>query len=262
MNLRTVSIAFLVSGSLAISPLRAADEDLINADRPGIADGSATLDANQFQIEAGFQQNHVDSGGATGHEDTTPTLLRYGLRHDLELRIETSGYAHNRTGADTSSGLSPLSAGFKYRFREQPDGTLEPSVALIARLFPPSGSSDFRSQHFAGDVRVVADLNLNDHWSINPNVGVAFGQDASGRALTSALGAFTLTWSFTPHFQTFADLGLTIPEARNGGTSLQADGGLTLIIGRNTQLDVAFGPGLSGSTTPTNFWTAGISQRF
>ena len=66
-------------------------EDLINADRPGIADGSNVIGKGHSQIELGAQWETHDSGGASDRRFFVPALLRLGLSDKWELRSETSG---------------------------------------------------------------------------------------------------------------------------------------------------------------------------
>jgi hypothetical protein len=113
-------------------------DDVIDADRPGIADGSHTLKAGKFQVEAGVDTEHV----------SLPALLRYGLNDSFELR------------AENDNGSAPFSLGFKDHFLD--NGT--DSLGVIGRWF--------LSHHRHGDARLAGDFNLGEHWAINPNVGV------------------------------------------------------------------------------------------
>src|ERR1044072_6515329 len=60
-------------------PQCAEESDLINADRPGIADGSNAIGAGMFQIESGIQQEFRRSGDSREHTLFVPTLLRFGV---------------------------------------------------------------------------------------------------------------------------------------------------------------------------------------
>src|SRR5205085_1422126 len=99
-------------------------------------------------------------------------LLRYGVTQAFELRVEGNGFEH----VPGHSGFAPASIGFKYH-------------GIIARLFPPSGSDVFKQETTTGDVRYAADIDLSEKWSLNPNVGLAFG---SG---TDFLAAMTLQYN-------------------------------------------------------------------
>lgn len=196
---------------LIAAPLFA--EDLINADRPGIADSSATIAPHSFQIELGVQRDDAVL--------STPLLLRYGLSDALELRVETEGEDHE---------LTPASIGAKWRFAE--------NFAVIGRYF---------SDDEPADLRLSADFELDDHWSLNPNIGID-----DERTLTAAA---TLQYTFNERFNAFVDGGLD-------GSTLLLDAGTAYIIGRDTQLDFSAGWGARGSDAPDWFVSAGLSRRF
>ncbi len=232
----------------AASTLSAQDADLINPDRPGIADGSAVLAHGKFQIETGLERDH----GSDGRSLATPTLLRYGLNDRLELRLEGSGYIHAEGGG---SGFAPLSIGGKYHFADAP------SMGVIARLFVPSGTGSQRSHASTGDVRLAVDLNFGEKWSLNPNIGIGSEGDGNGR-FTAGLAAVTLQYNLSDHANLFVDGAMQSPEEHRGGSSLIFDAGSALIVGRDTQLDASVGWGAHGTTPPNVFLAIGISRRF
>jgi hypothetical protein len=177
--------------------------------------------------------------------------LRYGITKELEARLEGNGYVHEAG----ESGFAPLSIGVKYHFLDAP------SLGIIARLFPPSGSGAQRSHSATGDVRLAADINLGDKWALNPNIGVASQDDGAGR-FTAALAALTLQYNISDRTNVFVDGASESPEERGGATSLVIDAGAAWIVGRDTQLDISAGWRARGSTAPNVFIGAGISRRF
>jgi len=197
---------------------------VINPDRPGIADGSAVVPRGWFQIETGFERDEQNAK----HASFTPTLLRYGVSDSFELRVETNGYE--------DGSLAPVSIGFKKHFANTP------SLGVIGRWFVDDSS---------GDLRLAADMELNDKWSINPNIGVAY-EDSS----TSALAAMTLQYNINDKVNVFADGALQTPG------SVIVDGGVAWIIGTRTQLDFSVGWGAHGDDVPDRFVSAGISRAF
>ena len=232
---------------LLASVASAQESGLINSDRPGLADSSAVVGARVWQIEAGLERDH----DADGRSLSTPHLLRYGATNALEFRVEGDGYVHS----DGGSGFAPLSLGAKYHFSEAP------SLGVIARVFVPSGTGSQRSHTTNGDLRLAADIDVTEKWSINPNIGVASQDDGDGR-FTAGLAALTLQYSFSDRANVFIDGAAQTPERHGGGTSLIVDTGAAWIIGRDMQFDISAGWGARGSTAPNVFWSAGISRRF
>jgi hypothetical protein len=204
------SALILVIAALAALPLRA-DDDLINPDRPGIADGSQTVSRGTFQLEAGIDRQDGDN--------SYPTLLRYGLSKNFEARVESD-----------NTLTHPL-FGFKYHFLDAP------SLGVIVRA----------DEHHEGDVRLAADINLGEKWSLNPNLGI--NRDRG------ALAALTVQYNLTPRANVFVDGGYDTSQ-------LQLDAGAAWILGRDTQLDASITWGARGTGVPNVIYSAGISRRF
>ena len=245
--MKKLTALFLFAAASIVPVVYAQNADLINADRPGLADSSGVVGRGIFQVEAGLERDHA----ADSISFATPLLLRYGLSKALELRVEGNGYVH----AGGANGFAPLSIGAKVHFADAP------SLGVIARLFVPSGTGAQRSHSTNGDVRLAADINLGERWSLNPNAGVASRDDGDGR-FTAGLAALTLQYNLSDHANVFVDGALQSPETRGGVVALTVDTGAVWIVGRNTQLDVSVGWGARGTTPPDVFWAAGISRRF
>ena len=250
--------------SKSTQPKDSDDEDLINPDRPGIADGSMVIGAKRFQIESGIQAEYRRQNGTSEYTLFFPTLLRIGISGRWEARIEGNTFTWKRDFDDTTnqvSGLAPLSLGFKYHFTDS-EGARHPSMGAIVRVFPASGTSDFRTDHFTGDLRLVADWDFAPKLSLNPNVGVGVYEDGPGEVYVAGLFALTLNYLPSKNLNLFIDFGLQAPEEKNGDTSLIVDAGVAYIVGRNVQLDVSVGTGVNGQTPPHPFVSLGVSLRF
>ena len=214
-------IALLVVALAAMPALAQQADDLINPDRPGIADGSQTVSPRTFQIETAFERDD--------NVRSTPTLLRLGITKAVELRVEGQGY---QSGGGRS-GWAPASVGVKVHFLDQP------SLGVIARAF----------QRGTEDVRLAADYDLSERWSINPNAGIEIDKHTS-----TATAALTVQYNLSKTLNVFIDGGAQ-------RSYLLLDTGAAWIVGRNTQLDISLGRGVHGDA-PKTFFAAGISRRF
>jgi hypothetical protein len=258
----------LALAALGMATAASADpsDDYINPDRPGIADGSTTVGNGHFQIETAIQTELRHDGDE--HERTMffPTLLRYGFADKVEVRVEGNTYSWTRqkdsTGISHSDGFAPTSIGLKYNFADAPEGSKQVSLGAIARVFPPSGSGEFRNSKTTGDFRLAADWAFADKWSLNPNIGVGVFQDDSNRTYTAGLFAATLNFNPSKTLNFFADTGIQAPEEKGGKTSVIIDAGVAYIIGHDIQLDLSAGTGVAGSAPPHPFLAAGFSKRF
>lgn len=245
----------------------ASEPDLINPDRPGIADGSTVIGGGWLQIESGIQLEYRRDGDTRTHTLFLPALLRIGIDKRWEIRFEGNTFNTTRTFDatgidDRASGLSPLSIGVKYHI-EDSKGVREPSLGVILRVFPAWGSGDFRTRHLTADLRLAADWDFapRQKLSLNPNFGVGRYEDGQGRTFTTGLFAVTLNYLPTRKLNPFVDMGLQSPEERAGFASVIMDAGVAYIVGRNIQLDVSSGKGVHGRTPPHPFVAFGISYR-
>jgi hypothetical protein len=261
-------LAMVLAGSLLqlAAPVCAQDDDYANPDRPGIADGSKVIDAGQVEVEIGVQEELRNDGDAHDRRIFFPALLRVGLGSNLEARVETNSYTWERSNdpvacVQHTQGGAPVSVGMKYQFA-QSDGIAHPSLGVIARIFPASGSGNFATHHVTGDVRLAADWDVASKWSLNPNIGVASYEDDSGRRFTAGLFALTLNFNPSKKLNFFLDTGQQFPERKNGRTSIIVDGGVAYMVNKDIQLDFSMGTKVAGETPPHPFLAAGVSKRF
>ena len=243
------------------------NEDLINPDRPGIADGSTVIGAKTLQIESGFQEEFRHQKETREHTLFIPTLLRIGISDHWEARIEGNSFTRRSEFDSTGmtnhiSGLAPFSIGVKYQI-EDSKGIKHPSLGAIFRVFPSWGTSEFRTHHVTGDLRLAADWDFAPRLklSLNPNVGVGVYEDDKGNAFAAELFAVTLNYLPSRKLNPFIDLGLQAPEEKGGKSAVIVDGGIAYIAGRNIQLDASVGAGVHGHTPPHPFMSLGISFR-
>ena len=277
LQITTIALAVFYSASAEAQSLRPQDQsaqsqsadndqDLINADRPGIADGSMVVGPKTFQLESGIQQEFRRSGNVREHTFFVPTLLRFGINSQFEARIEGNTFTRVSTIVSTNpinqvSGFAPVSLGFKYQFYNS-NSDHQLSLGTIVRVFPTWGSNEFRTQHATGDIRLVADWQFAPKLSLNPNVGIARYEDDEGKLFSAGLFATTLNYTPTKKLNPFVDLGIQAPEMSDGKTAAIFDGGLAYVIGKNLQVDASFGTRVHGETAPQPFLAFGISWRW
>lgn len=245
----------------ATAALAETDEP-INADRPGIADGSKVVGHGRLQLEAGAQKEFRRVGGVSDHRTMAPLLLRAGIGQNWEFRLETNSYVvqHSSDGLREKGG-APVALGAKYQITDPADRTM-PSFGVIARFTPPSGSGSFRSRRTSGDLRLAADWDFAPDWSLNPNIGVGRVEDDDGRTFFVRTFAATIGYNPTASLNLFVDAGLQSPETKGGRAAVIVDAGVAYLLTPNMQLDFSAGKGVRGSTSPRRFVSAGISTRF
>lgn len=238
----------------------------ISTDRPDISESSNVVGRGRFQIETGVQRAYQRGGGRDENQMTTPTLLRWGLDNRWEARLETDGYTRLRSsgpgGLQRTAGLSPLAPGVKYHIQDPREGSSRPSLGAIFHLSVPSGSSSFRANHLAGDLKLAADFELGHDWSLGTNFGILVDRDEQGETFAAGLATASLSHPLTERLRAYAEFALSGSATRPLTDSVILDGGFTYLLNPDTQLDLAVGTDLSGRSSPDLFWTVGLSRRF
>lgn len=250
----------------AVGPARAQEKEPIETDRPDISEASTVVGRGRFQIETGIQRDYQREGGRRVRTLTTPTLLRLGLDNRWEARLETDGYTHLRSsgagGAFQSAGLSAVAPGFKYHLQDPLPGSPRPSLGVLFHLVVPGGSTVFRTNQAAGDLKLAADFDLGNEWALGTNVGIVVDRDERSSPFLAALATASLSRSLTDRLRAYSELALGGARVRPISESVIFDGGFTYLLNLDTQLDVALGTDLSRRAAPDLFWTVGLSRRF
>lgn len=239
---RTLVLPLLVISSGAFA--QSSGEDLITTDRPGIANGSALKRPGEIQIETAYQGQRVSGD----RNVIVPFLLRFGTTERFEARLETSSFI---TVQDGTAGYAPHSLGAKYGLGQ--------NRAIIGRVFVPSGGGGFGSNRFQGDLLYATDIALRQGYGLTVNVGGAF-YDSGSAMYGTGLAALTLSYGSNARTSFFVDGGFQTSEG-TGRTALTLDAGVAYIVGRDVQLDLSVGNGVTGFTTPHPFVATGISYR-
>lgn len=243
----------------------AAQSEPIDADRPGVAEGPGVVEVGTLQIELGVQSERSDDGGVSERERFMPTLVRYGLMDQLELRLETDGFASSKIdfgdGSDSENGLAPIALGAKFQFFDHGDDQWLGSAGLLGSVTVPSGSGEFKQDDVTADLRFSAELHPMERWSINPNVGLATYHDARGDSKVTPTIAVEAEYEVADVWKPFVELALDAPEEGDDDAPFLADAGVAWVVRNDTQVDFAIGSGLSGDA-PDFFWTVGVSHRF
>jgi hypothetical protein len=190
---------------LLLSPsLRAEDPPIeVNPNRPTFANPALTTQPGVAELEWGVQRSTLrDEGSNFG----TPTLLKFGLEKDLELRLSSPGYLRLAPVGDAAvSGLGDLNLGVQWCFLH--DGLFGVDQAVqLAHTFPTASFAqglgngapiDTLTLLFSRDAGPYhIDVNLLESWiGLRPEMG-------GGRA-TQTAGTVSITrnlddeWSIT-----------------------------------------------------------------
>jgi hypothetical protein len=230
-------------------------DDAIATDRPDFVESSDVVDAGQVQLEVALNIERDRSGGFKARARSTPTLLRIGLGHALEARVETDGFISARvtdqaTGITTrDSGAADVALGLKWHMSDGDEKTGKPSTAWLLHVDLDSGSSAFRGDGKRPSLRFVAEWDLPGETSIGVMPGLARDTDPNGKRFTAGILAVTASTELATHWRGFVELaGQRLASGSRGGNIATFDAGVTYQINNDMQVDLSFQRGLTRYT--------------
>lgn len=254
MMARMAPMKALLLATLLCACAAAQADDAISPDRPDFTNGPDVLAAGRFQIEtSGAWQRD----GSTRLR-STPTLLRLGVGHDLELRLETDGALRQRQ--PDASGRGDLAVGFKWQLQDGDDN--RPGLGWLLELKTPTGGGDFKGRGLRPVLSFLAQWELPAGWSLGTMAGLVTDRNDADQRYTAGVLSASLGFPLGEKLHGFAEIaGQQLASARNGGKVITAGTGLAWQLTDDAQLDTAVFRGLNRNT-PDWAWTVGLSLRF
>jgi hypothetical protein len=237
----------LLSTILIATPVVAMDN--IVTDRPDFTESTDTVPLGWIQVENGYTYTRVDN---TSTHSLGEGLIRVGLTPTTELRIGFPNYHVS----GVQRGLSDAELGIKWALRHQENAI--PATSLILASSFPTGASDFRDDELQFAAKLCMGWDLTPQWAVAANLNY----DASGNGedrfnpLSSSL---SFGYSLTDSVGLFAEYYGFYPQEKNGGAAHTLNGGITLLITPDIQMDARVGKTLSDDSW---FIGAGTAFRF
>ncbi len=247
---------WLIVVSLTSPSIAFADNGIVT-ERPSFVDSSETVDIQNLQIETGVQDAH-DRGSV--NDWTLPTLLRWGVARDWELRFESDVFERSDGQRQRYvDSWSNMIVGVKQHVGgDSGDG---PSSAWFAEVELPTGAAGSRGQGVRPSARWVTEWNLPADYSFGVMPGVKYDSGDNGRFLSGSLGA-VLGKNLSDASQVFVEIAAPqIARNEHGGTQLSFDTGVQYRIAENFQIDAAVFLGLNDRTPDATF-TVGMSAKW
>lgn len=227
-------------------------------DRPDFTESTASVEPGRVQVEAGYTLSRQD--GVDEHA-VGEVLARVGVGRRVEIRVAPSSYVLVNGRETSVDGLADPSVGAKATLLEPgPDapGAL-PSAAVLASSSLPTGHDALNPNGAEPEAILALDWELGDRVSLGANLkqglpisgGERYAQTVASTALGlrvhGQLGAYLEYYTLRP----------SAPEA---GAADVANGGLTLLLGPDAQLDARLGAGL-GPEAPDLILGVGLALR-
>lgn len=236
----------------------------IATDRPDFVESSMTVGDGRFQVETSVAWERNDQGGLRDRTFATPTLLRYGISENWELRLESDGWMRETlrgpSTRERASGMADTAIGFKYHIAGSgEDGA---SMAWLVHADLPSGSRSFGGHGVRPSLRFVAEWELPNDVSFGVMPGIVRDDDGSGRGYTAGMLGIVGGKAWTTRFRTFAEIAASqIASERDGGNVIAFDLGCAYLVNDDLQLDIAGSRGLT-KHSPDSALTIGLSRRW
>ena len=242
-------------------------------DRPDQTESSETIIPGFIQVETGLSFTHNDESGVRLRTLEVPsTLLRLGVLPRLEARLGFPGWqrAQERSGQVTANadGVGDLELGFKLRILEQDPGQLQ--LSLIGSTTLPTGTTGIGSERADPTFLLTVSTDLSERVALGSNVGARWAtqptdedRTTAGDDLETAVDAvYTLALGFSvaSGIAAFAEVFGALGLENDRPDPMSVDGGITVQLRDNLQLDVSGGLGVNAAADDW-FVAAGLAVR-
>jgi len=261
-SVRKPLVAALLGAALASTAL--ASDELVT-DRPDVSESSEVVGKGRTQIETSFVSQRDDADGTRIRLRNTPTLLRIGIAERFELRIETDGYSSLRADGVVpvhASGMADTALGIKWHMQDADDDDFVPSVAWLLHADFATGAKAFRGQGVRPSLRMVAEWELPQGWSVGAMPGVFNDKSEAGERYSAGLLALVLGKEFSSQWRGFVEVSADqLAAARFGGNVTSWDAGVAYQVNKDVQLDFSISRGISKSAVDSSVGV-GLSVRY
>ncbi len=249
---------------LCLLPLGTARaDDTITTDRPDVVESSDVVGAGRFQIETSVAHERGSAAGARIRTRSNPTLLRYGLSDQCELRLETDGRLSTR-GSDGSraSAWADTAVGAKWHVQDGDEDRGRPGIAWLVHADLDTGSSASRGQGTRPSLRMVAEWELPGGYAAGVMPGLFAERNDAGQRYVGGTLAVVLGKSWGDDLRSFVEVAAQrLASGRNGGNSVTVNTGMARLLSPSLQVDVAVSSGVTRQA-PDFAWTLGFSAKF
>ncbi|WCE03702.1 transporter [Pseudoxanthomonas sp. JBR18] len=240
----------------SIANLAQAQSEPIATDRPDFVESSLTVGDRRLQVETSVAWERDE--GLDGY--STPTLFRYGIGPDWELRLETDGWQTvDAPAGGRDSGFSDVSLGVKRHLTSEVGGA---TLAWLLHVDLPSGAHSVRGRGARPSLRLVAEWELSDSVSAGVMPGLIHDADEDGHHYTAGIFGAVLGKAWSERSRSFVEVALPqIAHHDDGGTLAQLNVGSAWLLNQDVQVDVVYSHGLN-DRSPDHAVGAGLSFRF
>jgi hypothetical protein len=230
----------------------------IDTDGPDFVESSEVVPKGRFQYEVGITAVRTRRSEPHSTTISTPTLLRYGVADNLELRIAPEGYIRE----DGKSGLGDTAFGIKWHSHDRDASRGRPAVSWILHFDTPSGSNRFKGHGVRPSLRTVLTWELPQEMTLGLMPGIKYDTGEDAQRFTSAIFGAVLGRQFNERFRAFVEFsGSQIAHAKDGGVIASWDVGAAYLANNDFQLGMRTGIA-ANRNTPNRYVLFEVAQRF
>ncbi len=224
----------------------------METDRPDQTESPAIVKTGYIQIESGLTWQMDDNDMRMYH----PTVLwKYGIIPRLEARLITESVTDHLKGDESSSGLLPAKAGFKFLISHE-HGVL-PDVSIIAHMaIPFAATKHYQAAKWAPEFRFTMQHSIGEDVAIGYNAGAEWDGESS---IPKWVYTLAPGLDFADHFYCYAEISGSIQK--DALPEHIADIGFAYYLNDNTKFDISSGYGLSHAAMEW-YVAIGFSCRF
>ena len=253
-----VVVGIAAIGVLGCATANVSREPLVS-DRPDFTESTATMAPGDVQAEGGytFARAASEKSSAVGE-----LLIRVGVTHGAELRVEPGSYSWVTSPTGRQSGRDDGVIGAKVRLHEVADERPSPvpTVSLVLASSIPTGSDAFRQSRTRPEVKLAGEWTLTRHVGVGVNFDVA-RPIADTRRYTELAASASFGFDLSPNLGAFAEAFGFAREIEGAKHTRYLDTGLTASLSPSWQVDVRGGLGLN-RTAPDYFVGTGLVRRW
>lgn len=238
-----VSLAVL---ALGIPAAVSAQEPLVT-DRPDFTESTEVVPRGRVQAEGGYTFSRA---GSEDRHAFGEVLVRVPVAERLELRFALNSYLVMRSRAGEASGFEDGLLGFKLKLLEGPEEfeVTRPAAAVVMATSVPTGASVYRETALQPEVKLALAWPVSHRLSVSSNLIAAVPREDGERFMQLA-ASLSAGYSLAERVAGYVEVYGFEPAERDGSSLAYVNGGLTLLLSPDHQLDVRAGRALNTANT-------------
>ena len=208
-------------------------------DRPDQTESSRVVPIGLIQIESGWVLTENEEASIQRQTHQLPSsLLRIGILDNVELRLGMDGFYWENKGGLRKRGFGNIEVGTKILVGCEK--AWQPETALLASLSMPTDEKALDPSF-----RALFSHTLSDRLASGYNIGVSWSTEGDGNTLTDFNYTAALGIGLISGISMFVEFFGDIPIGSSRSAAHSFDGGFTVLIRENIQLDLSGAIGLS-----------------